>query len=222
MIKSKNNLFLFDEKKLSGCKYLIGTDEAGRGPGAGPVFAAAVCFSDTNKELKKALKSLNDSKQLTEKVREELYDIIKENSIWSIKASSVEQIEKINILQASLSAMREAVEEVQGKLEADDFTLIIDGNKLIPKCSFRQEFVIKGDSKSAAIAAASILAKVERDRYMKELAKEHPEYEWHKNKGYLTKEHLDAIDKFGTTKHHRQKFLQKHFEKSEQLKFILS
>lgn len=222
MRKSKNNLFLFDEKKIPDCKYIIGTDEAGRGPGAGPVFAAAVCFTKTDKELKKALKGLNDSKQLTEKVREELYFVIKETSRWSIKASSVDIIERINILQASLLTMKEAADEVMQKLETDDFILLIDGNKLIPKCPYKQEFVIKGDSKSASIAAASILAKVERDRYMKELAKEHPEYEWQKNKGYLTKEHLNAIDKFGTTIHHRQKFLQKHFEKSEQLKFILS
>ena len=113
--------------------------------------------------------------------------------------------------------MKKAVENVEKNIEYEKLTVLVDGNFLIPGIKFPQKYVIKGDGKSASIAAASILAKVERDRYMTELADKFPEYFWNKNMGYLTKEHLNAIDKFGLTPLHRKSFLTKHFAKNEQL-----
>lgn len=218
MSSQKNNeLFSFDKKKAKDFDYLIGTDEAGRGPGAGPVFAAAVCFLNLNNKIIKILDEVNDSKQLTESKREKLFDLICENSMFNIASSSVKEIETINILQASLLAMKRSCDEVIGKLANKDLKILIDGNKLIPKYNYSQEYIIKGDSKSASIAAASILAKVARDRFMKKLDKEFPNYCWSKNKGYLTPEHLCAIDEFGTTIWHRKKFLEKHFDKCSQM-----
>lgn len=211
-----NKRFDFDKENQSGFDYLIGTDEAGRGPGAGPVFAAAVCFTSFDERLEK----LNDSKQLSEKVREELFDIIKENSIWAIYQGSVEEIEKLNILKTSLLSMNRACTEVISKLRDGKSIVLVDGNKLIPDFKYEQKFVIKGDAKSAAIAAASVLAKVSRDKFMKELDKEFPQYCWAENKGYMTKSHLDAVDKYGLCRWHRRKFFEKHFEKSKQLSLL--
>ena len=211
-----NKRFDFDKENQKGFDYLIGTDEAGRGPGAGPVFAAAVFFTSYDERLEK----LNDSKQLSEKVREELFDVIKENSIWAIYQGSVEEIEKLNILKTSLLSMNRACNEVISKLEEGKSIVLVDGNKLIPDFKFEQKYVVKGDSKSAAIAAASVLAKVSRDRFMKELDKEFPEYCWAENKGYMTKSHLEAVDKYGLCKWHRKKFFEKHFEKSKQLSLL--
>ncbi len=211
-----NSLFSFDKKKLENYSFIIGTDEAGRGPGAGPVFSAAVCFPNIDKKIISLLHKVNDSKKLNEKTREELFDLIKNNSIYHIDYASVEEIEKLNILQASLLSMKRCCEKVILKLETSNVKLLIDGNKNIPKFNYPQEFIIKGDSNSASIAAASILAKVSRDRFMKEIAKEHPQYNWKQNKGYLTAQHLQAIDDFGITKWHRKKFLEKHFTKTEQ------
>ncbi|MDD3236470.1 MAG: ribonuclease HII [Candidatus Gastranaerophilales bacterium] len=215
-----NKLFEFDKKKKKDFDFLIGTDEAGRGPGAGPVYSAAVCFNNINQTTKKLFEKLNDSKQLSEKTREELFDIIKANSIYSIAFSTVEEIEKLNILKASLLSMKRACEKVFEEIKSDKALVLIDGNKLIPQFDKAQEFIIKGDAKSASIAAASVLAKVSRDRFMKKLAVEHPDYDWENNKGYLTKKHLEAIDKCGTTEWHRKKFLEKHFKKSEQMKLF--
>ena len=196
-----NKLFEFDD---SFNTIVTGTDEAGRGPAAGGVWAAAVCF---NKDCKKDLfNNLNDSKKLTPKKREELYEIIKDNSIFSIKAVKVEKIEEINILNASLLAMKYAVSEVLSKINKKGIVLV-DGNKLIKDFNYPQKYIIKGDSKSASIAAASILAKVSRDKYMENLDKLYPCYDWKNNKGYLTKKHIEAIKKFGTTKYHRMSFL---------------
>lgn len=203
---------------------IIGTDEAGRGPAAGGVFASAVFFSDKSEKLIEQLSILNDSKQLSKKKRELLFDIIKENTINSTVCIEVDEIEKINILNASLKAMKLAVEDVlehAAKTANEDdvkFLVLVDGNKMIKnftKCP--QKWVVKGDSTSASIAAASILAKVTRDRYMEKLDNEFPEYCWSKNAGYLTKEHLEAIDKYGLCKYHRPSFLKKHFAKQEQL-----
>lgn len=216
-----NQLFSFDKSKIGNYSCLIGTDEAGRGPGAGPVFSAAVCFKNIDKQLIKTLKGINDSKQLSEKTREELFLLIQENSIFHISSASVEEIEKLNILQASLLSMKRACDEVIKELKPENIKILIDGNKVIPKYQFDQEYIIKGDSKSASIAAASILAKVSRDKFMKELSIEFPQYKWDKNKGYLTPEHLLAIDEFGTTKWHRKKFLEKHFNKCEQVSLPL-
>ncbi len=211
-------LFEFDYNQG---ELVTGTDEAGRGPAAGGVFAAAVCFdTQPGKDLLEKLRPLNDSKQLNKKKREALYDIILENTVNSIVCIEVEEIEKINILNASLKAMRLACLDVIDKLPPDNrenILTLVDGNKLIRNYIYPQRYVIKGDSKSAAIAAASILAKVTRDRYMEKLDAEYPQYGWAKNAGYLTKEHLDAIDKYGLTPYHRPSFLKKHFAKQEQL-----
>jgi len=212
-----NKRFNFDKQKQKGFNYLIGTDEAGRGPGAGPVFAAAVCFNSIDKDAANLLERLNDSKQLSEKVREELFDVIINNSVYAIYQGSVEEIEKLNILRTSLLTMKKACNEVIKKIDDDNVIVLVDGNKKIPDFDFSQEYIVKGDFKSASIAAASILAKVSRDRFMKELDKEFPQYKWGENKGYMTKSHLEAVDKYGLTKWHRRKFFEKHFEKSEQL-----
>lgn len=200
-------LFQFD-KNFN--KTIIGTDEAGRGPAAGGVFAAAVCFEKVTEGLIKDLEILNDSKKLTAKKRNSIYDVIKNNTLNEIICVEVEEIEKINILNASLKAMNLACSQI---IKTPDVMVLVDGNKLIKNFNYPQQFVIKGDSKSASIAAASILAKVTRDRYMEKLHEEFPMYNWAKNAGYLTKEHLDAIDKHGLCKYHRPSFLRKHFEK---------
>lgn len=198
---SNRNLF------NNGYNFIIGTDEVGRGPGAGGVYAAAVCF--LNKDLSEILSELNDSKKLTEKKREELFPIIKENSIYSIKMVDVDVIEKINILNASLFAMKMAVYDVIEQLKDDNVLVLVDGNRKIKDFKYSQKTIIKGDSTSASIAAASILAKVSRDNYMLELDKKYPEYDFKKNKGYLTKNHIEAIKKFGITPVHRKSFLGK-------------
>ena len=196
---------------------IVGTDEAGRGPGAGDVFSAAVYFPNIDNDLINSLNNLNDSKKLSEKVREELYDIITANSIWSVHQGSVSQIEKSNILAVSLWTMKLSCEEVIKKADLKNPLVLVDGNKLIRQFSYKQKWVKKGDSLSASIAAASIIAKVTRDRYMDELDKEFPEYDWKNNKGYLTKTHLDAVDKYGFTKYHRRKFFEKHLQKEKQV-----
>ena len=200
---------LFDFDKNFN-KLIIGTDEAGRGPAAGGVFASAVCFEEVTPALIKDLEILNDSKKLSSKKRESIYDVIKNNTLNKIVCIEVEEIEKINILNASLKAMKLACESL---IKSSENLVLVDGNKLIRDFQYPQKFVIKGDSKSASIAGASILAKVSRDRYMKRLHEEYPMYNWDKNAGYLTREHLEAIDKYGLCKYHRPSFLRKHFEK---------
>lgn len=215
-----NKRFEFDKENQKNYDFLIGTDEAGRGPGAGPVFASAVCFKSADKELLIKLEKLNDSKQLSEKIREELFDVIIKNSIYSIKQGSVEEIEKNNILRTSLNTMNKACLEVITQLKNENIIVLVDGNKKIINFNYPQQYIVKGDFKSASIAAASILAKVSRDRFMRELDKEFPQYCWAENKGYMTKSHLDTVDKYGLTKWHRKSFFQKHFEKSEQLSLL--
>ena len=204
---SSELLFQFDKDFNTT---IIGTDEAGRGPAAGGVFAAAVCFEKVTDALIKDLAILNDSKKLTAKKRDSIYDVIKNNTLNEIVCVEVDEIEKINILNASLKAMNLACSAI---IDNSDVMVLVDGNKLIKNFNYSQQFVIKGDSKSASIAAASILAKVTRDRYMEKLHEEFPMYNWAKNAGYLTKEHLDAIDKHGLCKYHRPSFLRKHFAK---------
>ena len=212
---------------------MIGTDEAGRGCGAGGVFASAVCFKERSQKLVEELAEMNDSKKLSRKKREALYDIIKENTVNSTICVEVEEIESINILNASLKAMRLACQDVINKLypipeqpekllarnllSRSEIMILIDGNKRIWDFDYSQRYVVKGDSRSASIAAASILAKVSRDRYMEKLDAEFPEYNWINNAGYLTKDHIAAIDKYGLCKYHRPSYLQKHFAKQEQL-----
>ena len=204
---SSELLFQFDKDFNTT---IIGTDEAGRGPAAGGVFAAAVCFEKVTDGLIKDLAILNDSKKLTAKKRNSIYDVIKNSTLNEIVCVEVDEIEKINILNASLKAMNLACSAI---INNSDVMVLVDGNKLIKNFKYPQQFIIKGDSKSASIAAASILAKVTRDRYMEKLHEEFPMYNWAKNAGYLTKEHLDAIDKHGLCKYHRPSFLRKHFAK---------
>ena len=181
-----------------GYTAVCGCDEAGRGPLCGPVVAAAVILPrDT------VIEGLNDSKKLSEKKREALFDIIKEKAVaYAIAEASPSEIDEINILNASMLAMRRAVEALSVKA---DFALI-DGN-----CSrgfeIPTETVVKGDAKSASIAAASILAKVTRDRQCIELDREYPEYNIAKHKGYPTKEHMDAVRKYGVAPIYRKSFL---------------
>lgn len=214
-IKSKK-LFDYD---LSLKKFIIGTDEAGRGCGAGGVFAAAVYFNNLTEELQQELAILNDSKKLSKKHREEIFDTIKNNTINSVICIEVEEIERINILNASLKAMNLACTNVINQIRAkeDDLLVLVDGNRLIRQFDYHQQTIIKGDGTSASIAAASILAKVSRDRYMDKLNEEYPQYKWSDNAGYLTKEHLSMIDKYGISPYHRPSYLRKHFAQQEQM-----
>ena len=178
-------------------KILAGVDEVGRGSLIGPVYAAAVIL---NKSINKKL--LKDSKSLSKKKREELYSYIKKNSIWAIGQASVKEIEKINILQASLLAMKRAII----KLKKKPSLVLIDGNKLPNLKNYNLEYVIKGDQKISSISAASIIAKVRRDRFITTLSKKFNNYGWDTNFGYGTKEHIRAIKKFGITQYHRKTF----------------
>lgn len=209
-MENSKSLFKFD---TTFDTTIIGTDEAGRGPAAGGVFASAVYFPQINNKILDKLSMLNDSKKLSAKKREYLYDFVLNETINKTICIEVEDIEKYNILACSLKAMKLACESVIKEIKKENLLVLVDGNKLIRDFSYPQKFIIKGDSKSASIAAASILAKVTRDRYMQKLDEEFPEYNWKQNAGYLTKQHLDAIDKFGLTKYHRKSFLKKHFEK---------
>lgn len=216
---SMNNLFEFDKNFEK--PFLIGTDEAGRGPAAGGVFAAAVFIY--NFEIEKELSKLNDSKKLSAKTREELFDIILNNTINSIVCVEVEEIEKYNILNCSLKAMKLSCENVISQIK--DFSLensmtIVDGNKLIKNYTYPQQYVIKGDAKSSSIAASSILAKVTRDRYMQKLDEEFPQYDWKNNAGYLTKKHQEAILEYGVTKYHRKSFLKNLLSQTKQLSLL--
>lgn len=186
------------ENKLyeSGIKYIAGIDEVGRGPLVGPVVTAAVILPKDFYDER-----INDSKKLTEKKRELLYDVIMENAVSvGIGISSEDVIDDINILEATKKAMIEAVNNLSVKPEH----LLIDAVKL--NVDIPQTSIIKGDAKSESIAAASIIAKVIRDRMMIELDKEHPEYDFKHNKGYGTKKHIEAIEKYGILKEHRKTF----------------
>ena len=178
-------------------KILAGVDEVGRGSLIGPVYAAAVIL---NKSINK--KFLKDSKSLSKKKREELYSYIKKNSIWAIGQSSVKEIEKLNILNASLLAMKRAIL----KLTKKPSLVLIDGNRLPDLKNYKLEYVIRGDQKIPSISAASIIAKVSRDRFITTLSKQFNNYGWDTNSGYGTKEHLRAIKKFGITEYHRKTF----------------
>ena len=178
-------------------KILAGVDEVGRGSLIGPVYAAAIIL---NKSINQKL--LKDSKSLTKDRREELDKYIRKNSIWAIGQASVKEIEKINILHASLLAMKRAIL----KLKKKPSLVLIDGNKLPTLKGYKLEYVIKGDQKIPSISAASIIAKVSRDKFITRLSKQFNNYGWDTNSGYGTKEHLKAIKKFGITKYHRKTF----------------
>ncbi len=178
-------------------KLVAGVDEVGRGSLIGPVYAAAVIL---NKSVNKKL--LKDSKSLTKYKREVLSKYIKKNSIWSVGRASVKEIEKINILQASLLAMKRAIK----KLKKKPTLILIDGNKLPEIKNYKLKSIIKGDQKIPSISAASIIAKVTRDRMIVNLGKKFKGYHWDKNYGYGTKQHLKAIKSLGITIQHRKTF----------------
>jgi len=183
---------------------LIGIDEAGRGPLAGPVVASAVKIINYVEEFD----MINDSKKLTEKKREFLFDIILANCEVGVGIANEKEIDKINILNATFLAMRRAIEDL--KAEGTEFDLaLIDGNHKIREYDEPQEFVIKGDGKSLAIAAASIIAKVTRDRIMVKYGELYPEYGFAKHKGYGTKQHREALLTHGKVDCHRDSFLTK-------------
>lgn len=197
-------LFDYDDELRNAHSIICGVDEAGRGPLAGDVYAAAVVLDSGV-----TIDYLNDSKKLSEKRREELFDVIKEKArAYCIATASVEEIDRLNILNAAMLAMKRAVE---GLGIAPDLALI-DGNRL-PDISCKAQYVIKGDAVSASIAAASVLAKVARDRYMKELAEKYPQYVFEKHKGYGTKLHYECLEKYGISEVHRRSFLKKLYDK---------
>ena len=178
---------------------IAGVDEAGRGPLSGPVVAAAVILDESALGL-----GINDSKKLSEKKRENLYEIITSKYQWSIGIIEPEEIDNINILQATMKAMEQAIHSLNGQFK----TVLIDGNQS-PANDNNFHTIIKGDSKSLSIAAASIIAKVSRDRIMQTLHKQYPQYDWMKNKGYGTKAHLEAIKEHGLSPFHRKTFCKK-------------
>lgn len=196
----KDMLVIESEKLVQGYEKICGVDEAGRGPLCGPVVAAAVILPKD-----KCIEGVNDSKKLTEKKREKLYDDIMNNAIAvGVGISDVEIIEKINILNATKLAMKEAISNLKVK---PDFVLI-DGNQPID-ISVPFETVVSGDAKSESIAAASIIAKVTRDRMLYEYDKTYPMYGFAKHKGYGTKVHIEAIKKYGLCPIHRPSFCTK-------------
>ncbi len=188
----------------AGHKIICGCDEAGAGPLAGPMYAAAVILPEGLE-----LPYLNDSKQVTEKRRAVLFDQIKEQAVaWAVASISPQEIDELDILNARMKAMQMAIDMLE---VTPDFALI-DGNRDHgSRCAIitPHELVVKGDSRSASIAAASILAKVSRDRYMEEMAEVYPQYQFAKHKGYGTKLHTEMLDQFGPSPIHRRSFLKK-------------
>lgn len=198
----------FDDTYRDKYEVVCGCDEAGRGPLAGDVFAAAVVFDKDT-----VIKGINDSKKLTAKKREKLFDEIIDKALdFSIQCATVAEIEEINILNCAMLAMKRSVEAMKIKPNV----CLIDGNKT-PDLECDAIAVVKGDAQSQAIAAASILAKVARDRYMMDMAEKYPEWQFDKHKGYGTKLHYQMIDKYGESPIHRPSFLKKYYaKKSEQ------
>ena len=178
-------------------KLIAGVDEVGRGSWIGPVFSAAVILKkNINRNL------LKDSKKISAKKRKQLANYIKKNSIYSISKASIKEIDKLNILQATLLSMKRAINNLKLKPNI----ILIDGTHAPKKMGYQYKTIVCGDEKIPAISAASIIAKVARDRYITRLAKNYIPYGWHTNFGYGTKKHLNAINKFGVTTHHRKSF----------------
>ena len=191
---------LENEIYAEGFSLICGVDEAGRGPLAGPVYAAAVILPRDA-----VIEGLNDSKKLTEKKREALFDVITERALtYGIASASVEEIEEFNILNATFLAMNRAIE----KLDTVPELALIDGNRSTG-IALPSRCVVKGDSRCADIAAASILAKVSRDRYMLTLAEKYPQYHFEQHKGYGTKLHYEALREYGPSPEHRSSFLRR-------------
>ena len=182
-------------------KLIAGVDEVGRGSWIGPVFSAAVILKkNINKNL------LKDSKKIPAKERKQLANYIKKNSIYSVGKASIKEIDKLNILQATLLSMKRAINNLKHKPKI----ILVDGTHAPKNMVYHFKTIIRGDEKISAISAASIIAKVARDRYITRLAKNYISYGWHTNFGYGTKKHLDAINKFGVTNHHRKSFKPMH------------
>ena len=197
-------LFDYDSELRKEYPIICGVDEAGRGPLAGDVYTAAVVLGD-----QVLINYLNDSKKISEKRREMLYDeIILKADAYCIASASVEEIDRLNILNATMLAMKRAVEGLGIKPDI----ALIDGNRL-PELECESRYVIHGDAVSASIAAASILAKVSRDRYMRELDEKYPQYCFSQHKGYGTKLHYEKLEEFGISEVHRKTFLKKLYEK---------
>lgn len=189
-----------NEYKAKGYNIICGIDEAGRGPLAGPVYAAAVILPPDC-----VIDGLNDSKKLTEKKREKLFDEIKEKALaYGIASADEKEIDEINILNATFLAMKRAVDSLSVKPDL----ALVDGNQK-PHTGVEEVTVVKGDAKSMSIAAASVLAKVSRDRFMLETAKKYPQYEFERHKGYGTKLHYEKIAQYGVCEIHRRTFLKK-------------
>ena len=196
-------LFEYDSAVRNDYPVICGVDEAGRGPLAGDVYAAAVILREGT-----LIDYLNDSKKLSEKRREELFDIIKDKAqAYCIATASVEEIDRLNILNAAMLAMKRAVEGLGIKPDI----ALIDGNRL-PDLNCNMQYVIKGDAVSASIAAASVLAKVARDRYMREIAEKYPQYAFEQHKGYGTKLHYEKLMEYGISDVHRRTFLKKLYD----------
>jgi len=190
-------------RQYKSIELICGCDEAGRGALAGPVVASAVILPK-----KFPFDKINDSKKLSPKIREELSSIIKENSLyWSVGIVNSNEIDKMNILNASIKAMHLAIDQISKKMDTRTIgLLLIDGNKFKQYRNIKHKCVIKGDAKYMSIAAASILAKTHRDTIMRKLGLINSQYKWNHNKGYPTKEHRISIARFGITKYHRKTF----------------
>ncbi|RRD40979.1 ribonuclease HII [Leptotrichia sp. OH3620_COT-345] len=195
-----NEMVKFDE---SYNQIIAGVDEAGRGPLAGPVVAAAVIITQYFKELEE----INDSKKLTAKKREHLFELINKKCIVGTGMADENEIDRINILNATFSAMKRAITDLKEKSDFD--IVLVDGNHKIRGYNEKQEAVIKGDSKSLSIAAASIIAKVTRDRLLDEMSEQFPEYGFERHKGYGTKFHREILLEKGPCSYHRKSFLEK-------------
>ncbi len=188
--------FLIEEDFGWPNKLIAGIDEAGRGPWAGPVVSAAVVLNKKN-----IPSDLNDSKKISEKKRQSLYSSIYNSHFVGVGISSIEEIDNLNILQATFLSMKRALDNLDCSVDA----ILVDGN-LDPGFDYKTECIVNGDSISFSIAAASIIAKVTRDNLMSKIHKEFPNYNWKRNKGYGTKEHRNALDMYGPCKYHRKSF----------------
>ncbi len=205
MAKRKYATYEIEEEILAeGYKYIVGVDEVGRGPGAGPVTAGAVWLPE--KSLGELMTKIRDSKALTEKRREDLYELIDKTCLWAVASITNEVIDQVNILNATKMAMENAINELAWDEDLYPDHILIDGTVVLEGLRTPQTQIIKGDQKSISIAAASIMAKVTRDEEMRTLHWIYPEYGWIRNKGYLTKEHIEAIQTYGITDYHRKSF----------------
>lgn len=195
-------------------KVSVGIDEAGRGPLCGPVVAAAVCFRESEEELAKLpeWKFIRDSKKLSEKQREKMFDFVREHCFVGVGVMPAKTIDRVNILEATFLAMKSALSELkrmtngEWRMEEKNISVLVDGNQLIPNISYEQHAIVDGDALMKVIAAASIIAKVTRDRMMLEYDAEYPQYGFAQHKGYGTKVHMEALRRFGPCPIHRLSF----------------